>query len=244
MALTDTKLQRLQAKGRTYQPADGGGLYIEVHLSGKKVWRMQYRRGGHGSRKEKVALGEYPAHSSRRPACGASSAGRATDTVAAFANFGTPTLSAAPTARRATSAASSTRTSCPRSARSPWGRRHHPGHSRDHGRREGPRRQPAACFNSDWIEKALAHEQKGVRGASITRPSISPSAAKCFSGKRTWWTPRSRRGGRWSSGGSGERFRRRERPKDDLGQSGPLHPPKLLDEQVHIGVRRNAAISP
>jgi hypothetical protein len=52
MALNDTKLQRLQAKGRAYQVADGGGLYIEVHPSGKKVWRMQYRCGGRGSRKE------------------------------------------------------------------------------------------------------------------------------------------------------------------------------------------------
>ena len=62
MALTDTKPQRLQAKERAYQIADGGGLYIEVHPSGKTVWRMQYRQGGRGSRKEKVTLGEYPAH--------------------------------------------------------------------------------------------------------------------------------------------------------------------------------------
>jgi integrase len=56
------KLQRLQAKERAYQIADGGGLYIEVHPSGKKVWRMQYRQGGRGSCKEKVTLGEYLAH--------------------------------------------------------------------------------------------------------------------------------------------------------------------------------------
>lgn len=60
MALTDTKLQRLPPKAKTYQTADGGGLYIEVHPSGKKVWRMQYRLGGRGSRKEKITLGEYP----------------------------------------------------------------------------------------------------------------------------------------------------------------------------------------
>jgi integrase len=62
MALNDTILQRLQAKERAYQIADGGGFYIEVHPSDKKVWRMQYRQGGRGSRKEKVTLGEYPAH--------------------------------------------------------------------------------------------------------------------------------------------------------------------------------------
>jgi len=60
MALTDTKLQRLQPEERPYQAADGGGLYIEVHPTGKKVWRMQYRLGGRGSQKEKVTLGEYP----------------------------------------------------------------------------------------------------------------------------------------------------------------------------------------
>jgi len=61
MALTDTKLQRLSPKERPYQAADGGGLYIEVHPTGKKVWRLQYRMGGRGSKKEKVTLGEYPA---------------------------------------------------------------------------------------------------------------------------------------------------------------------------------------
>ncbi|MBX6420321.1 MAG: tyrosine-type recombinase/integrase [Nevskia sp.] len=61
MALTDTKLQRLSPKARPYQAADGRGLYIEVHPSGKKVWRLQYRLGGRGSKKEKVTLGEYPA---------------------------------------------------------------------------------------------------------------------------------------------------------------------------------------
>lgn len=61
MALTDTKLQRLSPKDRPYQAADGGGLYIEVHPTGKKVWRLQYRLGGRGSKKEKVTLGEYPA---------------------------------------------------------------------------------------------------------------------------------------------------------------------------------------
>ena len=51
MALTNTKLQRLQAKERAYQLADGGGLYVEVQPTGKKVWRMQYRLGGRGSKK-------------------------------------------------------------------------------------------------------------------------------------------------------------------------------------------------
>ena len=62
MALTDTKLQRLQPRERPYQSADGGGLYVEVQPTGKKVWRMQYRLGGRDARKERVTLGEYPAH--------------------------------------------------------------------------------------------------------------------------------------------------------------------------------------
>jgi hypothetical protein len=33
-----------------------------VQPTGKKVWRMQYRLGGRDSRKERVTLGEYPAH--------------------------------------------------------------------------------------------------------------------------------------------------------------------------------------
>ncbi len=60
MALTDTKLQRLQPKAQSYQVADGGGLYVTVYPTGKKVWRIQYRLGGRGSKKEKVTLGEYP----------------------------------------------------------------------------------------------------------------------------------------------------------------------------------------
>ena len=62
MALNDTKLQRLQAKERSDQLADGGGLYVEVQPTGKKVWRMQYRLGGRGAKRERVTLGEYPAH--------------------------------------------------------------------------------------------------------------------------------------------------------------------------------------
>ena len=61
MALTDTKLQRLQPKGRPFQVADGNGLYVEVQPTGKKVWRMQYRIGGRDGKKEKITLGEYPA---------------------------------------------------------------------------------------------------------------------------------------------------------------------------------------
>lgn len=76
MALTDTELQRLQGKEQRYQLADGGGLYREVHPTGQKVWRMPYRLGGRGAKKERVTLGEYPLTRSPRRACDASSAGR------------------------------------------------------------------------------------------------------------------------------------------------------------------------
>jgi integrase len=109
MALTDTRLQRFPARERPYQCADGGGLYVEVQPTGKKVWRMQYRLGGRDSRKERVTLGEYPAHTiaqarmwreqcramiahGRSPASAKQAekearAARATDSVAAFADL-------------------------------------------------------------------------------------------------------------------------------------------------------------
>lgn len=37
MAISDTKLRKVQAKKKSYQIADGGGLYIEVLPSGRKV---------------------------------------------------------------------------------------------------------------------------------------------------------------------------------------------------------------
>ena len=42
--------------------ANGYGLYVEVQGTGKKVWRMEYRLGGRRSKKERVTLGEYAAH--------------------------------------------------------------------------------------------------------------------------------------------------------------------------------------
>lgn len=108
MALTDTRLQRLQARERPYPSADGGGLYVEVQPTGKKVWLM-YRLGGRDARKERVTLGEYPAHTiaqarmwreqcraliahGRSPAAAKQAekdarAARATDSVAAFADL-------------------------------------------------------------------------------------------------------------------------------------------------------------
>ncbi|HCR2995019.1 TPA: tyrosine-type recombinase/integrase [Serratia marcescens] len=60
MALSDTKLRSLAAKNRTWQVADGNGLFIEILPSGRKVWRLRYRFQG---KQEKSTLGEYPAFS-------------------------------------------------------------------------------------------------------------------------------------------------------------------------------------
>lgn len=77
MALTDTKLQRLQVKERAYQLADGGGLYVEVQPTGKKVWRMQCRALlAHGRSPAAAKQAEKEAH-----------AARSTDSVTAFADL-------------------------------------------------------------------------------------------------------------------------------------------------------------
>jgi integrase len=60
MALSDTRLRSLKPRQSAYQVADGGGLFVEVLTSGKRVWRLRYRLG---NAQEKVTLGEYPAHS-------------------------------------------------------------------------------------------------------------------------------------------------------------------------------------
>ncbi|BAZ92606.1 phage integrase [Thiohalobacter thiocyanaticus] len=57
MALTDTKLRNLKPKQKPHSFSDGGGLFIEVMPSGKRIWRLRYRLKG---RQEKVTLGEYP----------------------------------------------------------------------------------------------------------------------------------------------------------------------------------------
>lgn len=54
MAISDTKLRKLQAKDKPYQIADGGGLYVEILPSGRKVWRLRYRLKGV---QEKATLG-------------------------------------------------------------------------------------------------------------------------------------------------------------------------------------------
>lgn len=57
MALKDLEIRALKAKDRIYKKADERGLYIEVHPSGSKLWRMKYTYHGKDKR---LALGRYP----------------------------------------------------------------------------------------------------------------------------------------------------------------------------------------
>jgi integrase len=57
MALKDLEIRALQARGRIYKKADERGLYIEVHPSGSKLWRVKYTYLGKDKR---LALGRYP----------------------------------------------------------------------------------------------------------------------------------------------------------------------------------------
>ena len=57
--LTDTRIKALKPKTARYQVADGGGLVLEIMVSGSKVWR--YRYSLHGKQQPLVTIGDYPA---------------------------------------------------------------------------------------------------------------------------------------------------------------------------------------
>lgn len=55
--LTDTQIKKAKAAEKAYKISDSGGLYLQVAVSGSKLWRLKYRVDG----KEKLlALGAYP----------------------------------------------------------------------------------------------------------------------------------------------------------------------------------------
>jgi integrase len=56
--LTTTRVKTLKPKKTRYMVADGEGLYIEIHPSGAKSWRVRYRRDG---RPATTNLGRWPA---------------------------------------------------------------------------------------------------------------------------------------------------------------------------------------
>lgn len=65
MPLTDITIRKakpgINAKGvetnKAYKMADGGGLYLEVSVTGGKYWRLKYRVNG---KEKKLAIGVYP----------------------------------------------------------------------------------------------------------------------------------------------------------------------------------------
>jgi integrase len=57
MALKDAEVRALKGKDRVYKRADERGLYVEVHPSGSKLWRLKY---SHLGKDKRIALGSYP----------------------------------------------------------------------------------------------------------------------------------------------------------------------------------------
>jgi integrase len=57
MALKDVEIRALKAAHRIYKRTDERGLYIEVHPSGSKLWRLKYR---HLGKDKRIAFGAYP----------------------------------------------------------------------------------------------------------------------------------------------------------------------------------------
>jgi integrase len=57
MALTDAKIRNSKPTERPVRLTDGGGLYLEVRPTGKKLWRYRYRIAG---KENLFAIGEYP----------------------------------------------------------------------------------------------------------------------------------------------------------------------------------------
>lgn len=55
--LTDFRLRSAVARPKPYKLGDGGGLYVEVMPTGRRLWRMKFTRDGKDSR---VSFGAYP----------------------------------------------------------------------------------------------------------------------------------------------------------------------------------------
>jgi len=58
--LTDTAIKKAKPSDKPFRMFDGGGLYLEVAISGGKLWRFKYRFNG---KEKRQALGTYPATS-------------------------------------------------------------------------------------------------------------------------------------------------------------------------------------
>jgi len=54
MKLTDNKIKGAKPRDKSYKMFDGGGLYVEVLPSGKKLWRLKYYFLG---KEKRISLG-------------------------------------------------------------------------------------------------------------------------------------------------------------------------------------------
>lgn len=57
MPLTELEIKHLKPKDKIYRVADGGGLCLEVAISGNKFWRYRYRVNG---KFQMLSIGKYP----------------------------------------------------------------------------------------------------------------------------------------------------------------------------------------
>ena len=58
-ALTDTKIRQAKPTDKPFQLQDGGGLYLEVRPTGRKIWRYRYWMPD--GKDGRMTLGDYPA---------------------------------------------------------------------------------------------------------------------------------------------------------------------------------------
>ena len=57
MKLTDIKCRSAKGKEKPYKMFDGGGLYLEILTSGKRLWRLKYYFLG---KEKRISFGPYP----------------------------------------------------------------------------------------------------------------------------------------------------------------------------------------
>ena len=55
--LTEKQIEDLAPRLREFVIGDGGGLYLQIEPSGKKLWRMKYKRG---HKETSISFGPYP----------------------------------------------------------------------------------------------------------------------------------------------------------------------------------------
>lgn len=58
MSITDAKLRNLKPRDKAYRVSDANGLYVQVSITGARLWRYNYRFAG---KQRTLALGVYPA---------------------------------------------------------------------------------------------------------------------------------------------------------------------------------------